>query len=187
MRRSPQHQRGHLPAEDIALFRDAVRDARPIKKPNRTAAEGKAAPPPVPVQSLLDAHDALKESVSGPIDWEQMMDTGEELVFLRPGLSREILRRLRRGHWVVQDHLDLHGMNSEQARQLLAQFLSACSRRALRCIRIVHGKGLRSPNREPVLKNKVPVWLARRDDVLAFCQAPANQGGAGALLVLLKG
>ena len=159
----------------------------PIKKPNRAATERHESPPPVPVQSLLDAHDTLKESISGPIAWEQMMETGEELVFLRPGLSREILRRLRRGHWVVQEHIDLHGMNSEQARHLLAQFIGACSRRALRCIRIVHGKGLRSPNREPVLKNKVRVWLARRDDVLAFCQAPANQGGAGALLVLLKG
>jgi len=183
MRRSPRA----LHADDIALFRDAVRGARPIKKPNRMATEVRATPPPVPVQSLLDAHDTMAESVGGPMDWEQMMETGEELVFLRPGLSREILRRLRRGHWVVQEHIDLHGMNSEQARHLLAQFLGACSRRALRCIRIVHGKGLRSPNREPVLKNKVRVWLARRDDVLAFCQAPANQGGGGALLVLLKG
>ena len=179
--------RRRLPAEDVALFRDAVRGAQPIKTPDFATAQGAVAPPPVPVQSLLDAHDTLKESVSGPMDWEQMMDTGEELVFLRPGLSRDILRRLRRGHWVVQDHLDLHGMNSDQARHRLAQFLSACSKRTLRCIRIVHGKGLRSPNREPVLKNKVRVWLSRRDDVLAFCQAPANQGGGGALLVLLRG
>jgi DNA-nicking Smr family endonuclease len=183
MRRSPRH----LHADDIALFRDAVRGTRPIRKPNRAVTGGDATPPPVPVQSLLDAHDTLAESVSGPIDWEQLMETGEELVFLRPGLSRETLRRLRRGHWVVQDHFDLHGMNSEQARHLLAQFLAACSKRGLRCVRIVHGKGLRSPNREPVLKNKVRVWLARRNDVLAFCQAPADQGGGGALLVLLKG
>jgi DNA-nicking Smr family endonuclease len=186
MGRSPPPRRGAVAAEDIALFRDAVRGARPIRKSNRTAPAGPSSPP-VPVQSLLDAHDALKESLSGPVDPEQMMETGEELVFLRPGLSREILRRLRRGHWVVQDHLDLHGMNSEQARHLLTQFLGACGRRCLRCIRIVHGKGLRSPNREPVLKNKVRIWLARRDDVLAFCQAPGNQGGGGALLVLLKG
>jgi len=185
MRRRPERER--VPAEDLALFQDAVRGARPIKRPSRTAPEDRTAPPAVPVQSLLDAHDTLKESLSGNIDWEQMMETGEELVFLRPGLSREILRRLRRGHWVVQDHFDLHGMNSEQARDLLAQFIAACSRRNLRCIRIVHGKGLRSPNREPVLKNKVQVWLARRNDVLAFCQAPANQGGSGALLVLLRG
>lgn len=184
MRRKPE--RLVVPAEDLALFRDAVRGTRPIKKPNRAFAENQF-PPPVPVQSLLDAHETLKESLSGFLDGEQLMETGEELVFLRPGLSREILKRLRRGHWVVQDHLDLHGMNTEQARHLLAQFLAACSKRNRRCIRIIHGKGLRSPNREPVLKNKVRLWLARRDDVLAFCQAPATQGGGGALLVLLKG
>jgi DNA-nicking Smr family endonuclease len=185
MRRNPERVR--VPAEDVALFKDAVRGARPIKRSDGATHEQLPAPPPVPVQSLLDAHDTLKESLSGNLDYEQMMETGEELVFLRPGLSREVLRRLRGGHWVAQDHLDLHGMNSEQARDLLAQFLSACARRTVRCIRIVHGKGLRSPNREPVLKHKVQVWLARRNDVLAFCQAPANQGGGGALLVLLKG
>ena len=182
MRRTP---RG-LPANEIALFRDAVRGVRPIKSPERSANGSGGAPPPVPVQSLLDAHDTLNDSIRGPIDWDQTMETGEELVFLRPGMSREILRRLRRGHWVVQDHLDLHGMNSEQARHLLAQFLAACARRGLRCIRVVHGKGLRSRNREPVLKNKVRVWLAQRDEVLAYCQAPASEGGGGALLALLK-
>jgi len=183
MRRSARR----LPPEDVALFRDAVRGALPLKSPGRSARGSSVAPPPVPVQSLLDAHDTLKESIRAPIDLDQAMDTGEELVFLRPGMSREILRRLRRGHWVVQDHLDLHGMNSEQARHLLGQFLAACLRRGLRCIRIVHGKGLRSPNREPVLKNKVRVWLAQRDEVLAYSQAPANHGGGGALLVLLRG
>lgn len=187
MRRGPENGGRRIRAEDMALFEDAVRGVRPIKKPDRTAPENRQGPPPIPVQSLLDGHDALNESLNGPISWEQLMETGEELVFLRPGLSRETLRRLRRGHWVVQDHLDLHGMNSEQARDMLAQFLSACAKRAQRCVRIVHGKGLRSPNREPVLKNKVRVWLARRDDVLAFCQAPANQGGSGAVLVLLRG
>jgi DNA-nicking Smr family endonuclease len=181
-------QRGEpkLPAEDSALFREAVRDARPLAVPSR-ANTAPPPPPPIPVQSLLDAHAALKESLSGPIGWEQSMETGEELVFLRPGLPRETLRRLRRGHWTVQDHLDLHGMNREQARHLLVEFLAACRRRGLRCVRIVHGKGLRSPNREPVLKKKVADWLSQRDEILAFCQAPANQGGGGAMLVLLKG
>ena len=173
------------PDEDSALFRAAVRDAQPIAAPVRSSDGPK--PPPVPVQSLLDAHDALSESLAGPIHWEQSMETGEELVFLRPGLSREILRRLRRGHWAIQDEFDLHGMNRDQARHLLAQFLAASGRRGLRCLRIVHGKGLRSPNREPVLKNKVRDWLVQREDVLAFCQAPAAQGGGGAVLALLKG
>lgn len=174
-----------ISVDERALFRDAVRDARPIKLQPR--ASTKVQPPPVPVQSLLDAHDTLKESVSGEPDPDLLMETGEELVFLRPGMTREVLRRLRRGHWVVQDQLDLHGMNSEQARNLLAQFLSSGVKRGIRCIRIVHGKGLRSPQREPILKKKVRNWLAQREEVLAFCQAPAHHGGSGAVVVLLKG
>ena len=176
----------YIPPEDSALFREAVRGARPLAAKPRTSG-GREPPPPVPVQSLLDAHDALDESLAGPIPWEQSMETGEELVYLRQGLSREVLRRLRRGHWSIQDHLDLHGMNREQAHHMLSHFLAACARRGLRCARIVHGKGLRSPNREPVLKKKVRDWLAQRDDVLAFCQAPAAMGGSGAVLVLLRG
>ena len=87
---------------------------------------------------------------------------------------------------MVQDDVDLHGLNRQEARLLLAEFLRTCLRRGLRCVRVVHGKGLRSPGKEPVLKGKVRVWLLKRDEVLAFCEAPENQGGSGALLVLLK-
>jgi DNA-nicking Smr family endonuclease len=171
--------------DGTALFRDAVRDATPLEPPARLWPKGKSVPP-VPVQSLLDGHDALAESIDGPLSWDQSIETGEELYYLRDGLSRDVLLRLRRGHWVVQDIVDLHGLNREGARLLLAEFLGGCLRRGLRCVRVVHGKGLRSPKREPVLKGKVRQWLARRDDVLAFCQAPRNEGGSGALLVLLK-
>jgi DNA-nicking Smr family endonuclease len=98
-----------------------------------------------------------------------------------------VLRKLRRGHWIVQAELDLHGLTRTEAHEAVAGFLREALRRARRCVRIVHGKGLGSKNREPVLKGKVRVWLAQRDDVLAFCQAPAAQGGSGAMLVLLKG
>lgn len=144
-------------------------------------------PPPVPVQSLLDTHAALTESVRGGIPWEESMETGEELVYLREGLPRDVLRKLRRGHWVTQDDIDLHGLNRDQARELLADFLSECIRRGLRCVRIVHGKGLGSPNREPVLRGKIRGWLAKRSEILAYCQAPANLGGSGATTVLLSG
>jgi DNA-nicking Smr family endonuclease len=87
---------------------------------------------------------------------------------------------------VVQDQLDLHGMNREQAAVAVGDFLRHCRARHLRCVRIVHGKGLGSHNREPVLKGKLRKWLVVRDEVLGFCQAPAAQGGAGAVLVLLK-
>ena len=142
--------------------------------------------PPVPVQSLLDVHEALAESAWGPGSPEESMDTGEEIVFLRNGLGHDVLRKLRRGHWVVQDVVDLHGLNREQARLALAGFLGLCAKRGACCVRVIHGKGLRSAGRKPVLKEKVRQWLAQRSEVLAFCQAPVNLGGSGALLVLLK-
>jgi len=98
-----------------------------------------------------------------------------------------VLRRLRRGHWVIQEELDLHGLTVNEAHALLSSFLNQCVRRGLRCVRIVHGKGLRSKNREPVLKRKVAGWLIQREEILAYCQARQADGGSGAVVVLLKG
>ncbi len=173
-----------LPEDAAALFREAVRDATPLRSQARVRPE--AGSLPLPVQSLLDVHDTLAESLTGPISLDQSIETGEELFYLRDGLGRSVLHKLRRGHWVVQDAVDLHGSNRDEARSLLAEFLGGCLKRGLRCVRVIHGKGLRSPKREPVLKGKVRQWLVRREEVLAFCQAPANQGGSGALLVLLR-
>jgi DNA-nicking Smr family endonuclease len=180
VRRRPRE----IPEDEAALFREAVRGTTPIRPVSRVPRRGKA-PPPVPVQSLLDGHEAVAESLDGSLR-EEPVETGQEPWHLRSGLSRDVLRKLRRGHWVVQDVVDLHGLNRDEARLLLAEFLGSCLKRGLRCIRVVHGKGLRSPGREPVLKGKVQVWLLKRDEVLAFCEAPANQGGSGALLVLLR-
>ena len=171
-------------ADDLKLFQQAVKGATPIAPPDRVSHRSK--PPPVPVQSLLDTHAALAESRTAALSPEQAMETGEELVYLREGLPRDTLRKLRRGNWVVQDAVDLHGLNRVQAREMLVEFLAECRRRRLRCVRVVHGKGLRSPNREPVLKGMLQQWLARRDEILAYCQAPQNTGGSGALLILLK-
>lgn len=171
-------------ADDVKLFREAVRDIKPLPPPNRIVHSPK--PAPVPIQSLLDNHDALAASLNGASSPEQSMETGEELVFLRPGLPLNVLRQLRRGRWIAQDALDLHGLTQVQARAALAEFFAECLRRRLRCVRIVHGKGLRSPNREPVLKGKLHLWLAHRNEILAYCQAPQNLGGSGALLVLLS-
>jgi len=174
-----------LPEDEAALFRDAVRDATPLESSARVKPRTKP-PPPVPIQSLLDGHDALVESLAGALSSDQSLETGEEPSYLRSGLARDVLRKLRRGHWVVQDIVDLHGLNRQEARSSLVEFLGGCLKRGLRCVRVVHGKGLRSPGREPVLKGKVQRWLAQRDEVLAFCEAPKNQGGSGAVLVLLK-
>ena len=118
---------------------------------------------------------------------EAEVESGEALAFLRAGMSPQVLRRLRSGFWAVQHELDLHGLRSDEARELLAEFLNGAQRRGARCVRVIHGKGLRSQNNEPVLKRKVAAWLTQRGDVLAFCEARAAEGGSGAVMVLLKG
>jgi DNA-nicking Smr family endonuclease len=174
-----------VPEDEAALFRAAVRDAVPLRAAARHP-DTRPAHPPLPVQSLLDEHAALAESRNAPLDAEAALETGDEIAYVREGVSRQVLRRLRRGHWVVQDQLDLHGMTRAEAAEAVGDFLRAAVRHARRCVRIVHGKGLGSRNREPVLKGKVKVWLARREEVIAFCQAPPAHGGSGAVLVLLK-
>lgn len=141
---------------------------------------------PIPVQRLRDERAALADSLSDAITWDIGTETGEELVYLRSGLSQQTVKKLRRGHWVIQDELDLHGLTSIEARGLLVEFLNDCRRSGARCVRVIHGKGLRSKNREPILKTKVANWLIQRDEVLAFCQARQADGGGGAVIVLLK-
>jgi len=173
------------PADDEALLREALKDVAPLPDPGKATLRGPP-PKPIPVQKLRDDQQVLQESLSNQIPFEVGLETGDEPVFLRDGLSNMVLRKLRRGHWVTQDELDLHGLRSEEARQLLVAFLNEALARGLRCVRIVHGKGLRSENREPVLKRKVGNWLAQRDEVLAFVQARPEDGGSGAVAVLLK-
>jgi DNA-nicking Smr family endonuclease len=174
------------PADDEDEFRRALAGVEPLAKPRRQPLP-RARPAPVARQRQRDEHAALAESLHGPLSVDDALESGEELAFLRDGLSRQLLRKLRRGHFVVEDSLDLHGMNRTQAAESVALFLRRCTRRGVRCVRIVHGKGLGSHNREPVLKGKLRKWLPLRDEVLAFCQAPPYEGGSGAALVLLRG
>jgi DNA-nicking Smr family endonuclease len=174
------------PADDEDEFRRALAGVEPLAKPRRQPLP-RARPAPVARQRQRDEHAALAESLHGPLSVDDALESGEELAFLRDGLSRQLLRKLRRGHFVVEDSLDLHGMNRTQAAESVALFLRRCTRRGVRCVRIVHGKGLGSRNREPVLKGKLRKWLPLRDEVLAFCQAPPYEGGSGAALVLLRG
>lgn len=141
---------------------------------------------PIPEQRRRDESAALVDSLSDHITWDIGVETGEELVYRRDGLSPQTLKKLRRGHWVIQGELDLHGHTAIEARESLVGFLNRCLRSGARCVRVIHGKGLRSKNREPVLKTKVANWLIQRDEVLAFCQARQTEGGSGAVLVLLK-
>jgi DNA-nicking Smr family endonuclease len=181
-----QDRKSRLRSEDSALFRDQVANVTPL--PGRGKAEiERPRPRPVPAQRLLDDQAALRDSLSDNIPWDSGSETGEELAFQRNGISSLTLRRLRRGHWIIQDELDLHGLTTAEARVLMVEFLNHCVHKGLRCVRIIHGKGLRSKNREPVLKQKVANWLMQRDEILAFCQARRTEGGSGAVVVLLKG
>jgi len=173
------------PADEAALLREALKGVAPIPDPGKASLR-KAPPAPVPVQQMRDDELVLADSLSDSVPLEAGLETGEELVFLRSGLPSQLLRKLRRGHWVIQDQLDLHGLRSDEARRLLADFLAQALKDGYRCVCLIHGKGLRSENREPVLKRKVGNWLAQRDEVLAFVQARPEDGGGGAVVVLLK-
>jgi len=128
----------------------------------------------------------LVESVSDEIDVERLLDTDDALSYRRPGIGPDVLRKLRRGEWVIQAEIDLHGLRVDEARTALGAFLRDTVKRGVRCVRVVHGKGLGSKDRTPVLKDKVRGWLMQRDAVIAFCQARGAEGGAGALVVLLR-
>jgi DNA-nicking Smr family endonuclease len=144
-------------------------------------------PAPEPRQRDLDEQAALRATWSDEVDVESLLLTDDGLSYRRAGVGSDVVTRLRRGEWAIQAQIDLHGLRREEARDQLAAFVRDATRRGQRCLRVVHGKGLGSPGREPVLKGKVQRWLAQSADVIAFAQASGPQGGAGALIVLLAG
>jgi DNA-nicking Smr family endonuclease len=177
--------RSPISADDMGLFRASVADVTPLRRAGKIE-HPRRLPRPVAAQRLLDDRETLKDSLSEKRPWDPDIETGDELTYASPGVGIQVLRKLRRGHWVIQAELDLHGQTVAEARVLLADFLNLCARRGLRCVRVIHGKGLRSKNREPVLKQKVGHWLMQRKEILAFCQARPVDGGSGAVMVLLK-
>lgn len=158
-------------------------DVRRLKKHHPPPSSPK--PKPEPRQTAVDSARVMSDSLSDefdPIDAQ----TGEELLFARPGIQKQILRKLRQGKYATERELDLHGMRVEEARQALAIFLNQCRDNGIRCARIIHGKGLGSHQKQPVLKGKTNHWLQQRNEVLAFCSARPIDGGTGAVYVLLK-
>ena len=141
---------------------------------------------PLPLQLVLDEQNVLREAMSDEFDVSTLLDVDDQLSFRRPGIGLDVTRKLRGGHWSIQRQLDLHGLRSDEAREALGQFIRLSHRTGVRCVRIVHGKGLGSPGRTPVLKGKVQRWLVQKKEVLAFVQARPLDGGAGALVVLLQ-
>lgn len=175
---------GMSPIDPATLFKEAVKDARPLKA--KRIHHAAPPPKPIPQQFLRDERQALVDSLSDHYIPAHELESGEELLYLRDGHSPDILSKLRRGHWVIQAAIDLHGLVADEARLYVAEFLADCKRKGIRCVRIIHGKGLGSRNREPVLKHKLRNWLMQKDEVIAYAQARQQDGGSGAVIVLLK-
>jgi DNA-nicking Smr family endonuclease len=169
-------------ADEARLFRDAVRDVRPLGA--RTAPPQPSRVRPRARFARAERAAVLRESLDagGP---DPTLASGEELVYRRPHVPPAVLRRLRRGDYRVQREIDLHGLTVAEARHALRQFLVEALERQVRCVRIVHGKGLRSGTRGPVLKSAVSGLLRRTGAVLAYVSARPVDGGTGAVYVLL--
>lgn len=184
MRDKRKSQPAQISDEDARLFREAIGDIRPLApKPE----PGHARTPPAPRPAMFErdeaaVRDELLESAIDPAAHE----IGEELLYLREGHSPQLLKRLRRGHFSIGDEIDLHQMDERAGRATLADFLTDARKRGITCVRIVHGKGLRSGSAGPVLKRMTDRVLRRREDVLAFASARPAQGGTGATVVLLR-
>lgn len=173
------------PDDPASLFLHAVGPAHNLRDTGRAEIEHPT-PAPLPLQSAADEQEVLRASVAAPLSFEDRLDMGDEPAFLRDGLPRRMLVDLRRGRWVVQAELDLHGLTRDEAREAIGNFLAQKLARGERCVRIIHGKGLGSPGRIGILKQLSRNWLAQREEILGFCQAKPHDGGEGALLVLLR-
>jgi DNA-nicking Smr family endonuclease len=166
------------------LFTRAVGQVQPIAAKPRVQVNIPA-PMPRRLQQDIDDAAALQESMSDEFDVSTLLDVDDQMSFRRPGIGTDVTRKLRKGEWSIQGQIDLHGLRSDEARNAVGQFIRDAKRMGWRCVRVVHGKGLGSPGKEPVLKSKVQRWLVQKNEVLAFVQAKPSDGGAGALVVLL--
>ena len=162
-----------------------VKTLPPKHRPGQRTAPQPMQTAPIAVQHQRDELAVMREAISDEFDVETLLDTDEALSFRRPAMGPDVIRKLRRGGWAIQAQLDLHGLRREDARDALVAFIKDAKKMGWRCVRVVHGKGLGSPGKTPVLKGRVQSWLIQKTEVLAFVQARPAQGGAGALVVLL--
>ena len=170
------------------MFATAVGVVKPLPPKHRPGSRASLLIPPaapIAVQHQLDELAVMQEALSDEFDVETLLDTDDALSYRRPGIGTDVTRKLRKGGWSIQGQVDLHGLRREDARQALVDFIKDAERMGWRCVRVVHGKGLGSPGKTPVLKGKVQSWLIQKQEVLAFVQARPAHGGAGALVVLL--
>ena len=168
--------------DDLDAFRRAVADVRPL--PQRLRVTARTKPRPRARFARAERGDVLEESLVIPAD--TAIESGEHLSFRRANVREDLLRKLRRGQFAVEAEIDLHGLGRYAAHEALRQFLNDCVMRGLRCVRVIHGKGLRSGPGGPVLKHVVDHWLRKIENVAAFASARPVDGGTGAVYVLLR-
>ncbi len=171
-------------ASEKDLFVRAAGAVQPLPDQRRVLLK-KEPPAPQAMQYLRDEKAVLIEAISDEFDAGTLLDTDDLLSFRQPGIGPDVTRKLRRGDWAIQRQIDLHGMRRDEARERLSIFIREAHKQGIRCVRVVHGKGLGSPGKAPVLKSRVHSWLVQKQEVLAFVQAKPADGGAGALVVLL--
>jgi DNA-nicking Smr family endonuclease len=171
-------------ASEKDLFVRAAGAVQPLPDKRRVLLK-KEPSAPRPMQFEQDEKAVLIEAISDEFDVGTLLDTDDLLSFRRPGIGPDVTRKLRRGDWSIQRQLDLHGLRRDEAREHLSFFIRDAFKQGIRCVRVVHGKGLGSPGKAPVLKSRVHSWLVQKQEVLAFVQAKPADGGAGALVVLL--
>jgi DNA-nicking Smr family endonuclease len=180
---SDMSKKRRISEEESALFREAMADVKPLSHDKILPKRKK--PIPRPLQLERDQRQVLHDMMSSDL-YSADLETGEELLYVRDGLHPNTLRKLRRGKFRIEAELDLHRLTSEQARKQTATFLARCKASGKRCVRIIHGKGLGSLEKKPVLKGKLDVWLRHHNDVLAYCSARPMDGGTGAVYVLIR-
>ena len=184
MRPAPDEEDLPEDQQEARMFRDAVRGVRPLAPV--TAPPRPPGPRPRARFARADRAAVLRESL-GPADVDPAAVSGEELSFRRPEVQPAVLHKLRRGEYRVQREIDLHGLTVAEAKHALRLFLTSALEQQAHCVRIVHGKGLRSGPRGPVLKATVVSVLRRTGAVLAYVSARHTDGGTGAVYVLLAG
>lgn len=140
---------------------------------------------PIPMQRLADDENVMHELLAAD-DESTSLESGDELTYLRTGYPPKLLKRLRRGEFAIQDELDLHGYFAQEAKPAVHAFINEAAASDVSAIRIVHGKGLHSKHKKPVLKNLILGWLRKNQHVLAVCSTPANDGSTGAIYVLIN-
>lgn len=172
------------------LFQSSLGEVKRLPESNRYVPNlPKSAGATVPKRVLTQEEDdqaVLRESLSDLFEVDHYMEEDPTLNYAAPGIGNDVVKKMRKGHWPVQDELDLHGLRRDDARDQIGAFLRNATQRHYRCVRVIHGKGFGSRGQEPVLKSMVHSWLVQKEEVIAFCAARPSDGGDGALIVLLR-